>query len=98
MLKGIPYPKDLSVEETSLGIDIIKDDEIKNLFIGKSVNDSVVFDLKKAYPNDTEIAGILHKKKEEVAELEGNYKFTFNEINRFFPAEVGSGTFRQDLW
>ncbi len=70
--EGNTIPEGPVVEDTSLGIDIIKDDEIKNLFIGKSVNDTVVFDLKKAYPNDTEIAGILHKKKEEVAELEGN--------------------------
>ncbi len=71
MMTAMLYPKDLSVDDTSIGIDIIKDEEIKKEFIGKSINDSIDFDLKKAFPNDTEIAGILHKKKEEVAEIAG---------------------------
>jgi trigger factor len=78
-----------AVEETSLGIDIIKDKKIKKEFIGKAVGDSIDFDLKKAYPNDTEIAGILHKKKEEVENLEGNFRFTVADISRFYPAETG---------
>ena len=83
----------LSVEDTSLGIDIIKDEKIKEEFIGKTLNETVDFDLKKAFPNDTEIAGILHRKKEEVAEIEGNFRFTINEISRFFPAELGKELF-----
>jgi trigger factor len=82
-----------SVEETSLGIDIIKDKKIKKEFIGKNIHDTIDFDLKKAFPNDTEIAGILHKKKEEVADLGANYRFTVNEISRFFPAELGKELF-----
>jgi len=90
---GNVIPEGPSVEDTSLGIDIIKDKKIKKQFIGKSQNDPIDFDLKKAYPNDTEIAGILHKKKEEVAELEGNFRFTINEISRFHPAELGKELF-----
>jgi trigger factor len=83
----------LSIEETSLGIDIIKDEKIKKEFIGKNIHDTIDFDLKKAFPNDTEIAGILHKKKEEVADLGANYRFTVNEISRFYPAELGKELF-----
>ncbi len=90
---GDVIPEGPSVEDTSLGIDIIKDKKIKKQFIGKSQNDSIDFDLKKAFPNDTEVAGILHKKKEEVAELEGNLRFTINEISRFHPAELGKELF-----
>ena len=68
---GNVIPEGPVVEETSLGIDIIKDNKIKEEFIGKSIGDSIDFDLKKAYPNDTEIAGILHKKKDEVENLNG---------------------------
>jgi trigger factor len=83
----------ISVDETSLGIDIIKDKKIKKLFIGKRLGDTIDFDIKKAYPNDTEIAGILHKKKEEVAETGNNFRFTINDISRFFPAELGKELF-----
>jgi len=90
---GNVIPEGPSVEETSLGIDIIKDKKIKKEFIGKNIHDTIDFDLKKAFPNDTEIAGILHKKKEEVADLVANYRFTVNEISRFYPAELGKELF-----
>jgi trigger factor len=90
---GNVIPEGPVVEDTSLGIDIIKDKKIKKEFIGKSIGDSIDFDLKKAYPNDSEIAGILHKKKDEVENLEGNYRFTVNEISRFHPAELGKELF-----
>ena len=83
----------VSVEETSLSVDLIKDDEIKQMFIGKSINDTVDFDLRKAFPNETEIAGILKKKKEEVEAINGIFKFTVNRISRFKPAEVGQELF-----
>jgi len=79
-----------SVEETSIGIDIIKDKKIKKQFIGKGLNDTVDFDIKKAYPNDTEIAGILKIKKEEVEGINAHYRFTITDISRFFPAELGT--------
>jgi trigger factor len=91
--KGNVLAEGPSVEDTSIGIDIIKDKNIKKEFIGKTISDSIDFDLKKAFPNDTEIAGILHKKKEEVPELGANYRFTINEISRFFPAVQGKELF-----
>lgn len=91
--KGNILPEGPSVEETSLGIDIIKDSKIKKSFLGKGLNDTVEFDIKKAFPNDTEIAGILRKNKEEVAELGANYRFTIKDISRFFPAELGTDLF-----
>lgn len=78
---------------SSLAIDIIKDEEIKKSFIGLKVNDLVDFDIKKAFPNDSEIAGLLKKKKEEVAGIEGNFRFTISEISRFHPAEIGKELF-----
>lgn len=86
---GKPVPEGISSDETSLGIDLIKDDEIKKQFIGINTNDNICFDLKKAFPNDVEIAGLLKIKKEEVAGIEGNFRFTINEISRFHPAEPG---------
>ncbi len=91
--KGNVLSEGPSVEETSLGIDIIKDNKIKKLFIGKGLNDTIDFDIKKAYPNDTEIAGILRIKKEEVADLDANFRFTVKDISRFFPAELGTDLF-----
>jgi trigger factor len=85
----------LSDEETSFSVDLIKDDEIKQLFIGKLINDTVDFDLRKAFPNEIEIAGILKKKKEEVEKLTGIFRFTINKISRFKPAEVNQELFNK---
>jgi trigger factor len=78
---------------SSLAVDIIKDEEIKKSFIGLKVNESVDFDIKKAFPNDNEIAGLLKKKKEEVEGIEGNFRFTITEITRFHPAKIGKELF-----
>jgi trigger factor len=82
-----------AAEDTSLAVDIIKDEEIKKLFTGKAVGDSVDFDLRKAFPNDSEIGGILHIKKEDAEAVNGNFRFTVSDISRFFPAEVNQDLF-----
>ena len=83
--KGNVIPEGPSAEETSIGIDIIKDKKIKKQFIGKKQDDTIDFDLKKAFPNDNEIAGILQIKKEEAESVNGIFRFTITEINRFHP-------------
>jgi trigger factor len=82
-----------AAEDTSLAVDIIKDEEIKKLFPGKAVGESVDFDLRKAFPNDSEIGGILHIKKEDAAGVNGNFRFTVSDISRFYPAEVNQDLF-----
>lgn len=83
----------ISSEDTSLSVDVIKDEEIKKQFLGKAAGDQVDFDLKKAFPNDYEVAGILKIKKENAASVEGNFRFTIKEISRFFEAELNKELF-----
>ena len=90
---GNPKPDGLYADDTSLGIDLIKDKKIKKHFIGKRENDIIDFDLRKALPNDFEIAGLLKRQKEEVTGTEGNFRFTINEISRFQPAEINQDLF-----
>jgi trigger factor len=82
-------------DKSTLAVDIIKDEEIKKEFIGKKEKESIDFDVKKAFPNDNEIAGLLGKKKEEVEKLEGKFRFTIGEITRFHPAEVNQELFNR---
>ncbi len=85
---GNPAEEGLSATDSSLAVNIIKDEKIKKSFIGKKSGDTVDFDINKAYPNDFEIAGILQKKKEEVGNVKGVFRVTINQVNRFTPAEV----------
>jgi trigger factor len=90
---GILVPDGISVDDTTLSIEIISDKKIKKQFIGKAENDSIDFDLVKTFPNENEIAGLLKKQKEEVAGINGSFRFTVNEISRFRQAEMNQELF-----
>ena len=93
--EGNPRAEGPSNEESTLAVDIIRDEEIKKSFIGKNENDAVDFDIRKAFPNENEIAGLLKKNKEEVKEIEGNFRFTITEITRFHPADINQELFNR---
>jgi trigger factor len=90
---GDTKPDGLFADDTTLSIDVIKDKKVKKQFTGKAVNDIVDFDLRKALPNDYEIAGLLKRQKDQVTGIEGSFRFTINEISRFRPAEVNQELF-----
>jgi len=92
---GNPVPEGILADDTTLSIDVIKDKKIKKQFIGRAEKDSIDFDLRKAFPNDNEIAGLLKKQKEEVGKVEGDFRFTINEISRFRPAEINQELFNR---
>jgi trigger factor len=85
----------LSSEMALISIDIIKDDTIKASFIGKKLDDEVVFDIKKAYPNNTEVAYLLNIDKESADAIEGDFKITLKEIHKFVPAEINADLFKK---
>jgi trigger factor len=91
--KGNPVPEGILADDTSLSIEVIKDKKIKKQFIGRAEKDSIDFDLRKAFPNDNEIAGLLKKQKEEIIKVEGDFRFTINEVSRFRPAELNQELF-----
>ena len=93
--EGNPKPEGPVSDDSTLAVDIIKDEDIKKAFIGKNENDAVDFDIKKAFPNDNEVAGLLKMRKEDVADIDGNFRFTIREITRFHPAEVGTELFNR---
>jgi len=82
-----------SASNSTLSVNVIKDDAIKASFLGHSAKDVIDFDIKKAFPSDYEIAGLLQKKKEETASVEGNFRFIINEISRFKAAEVNKALY-----
>lgn len=81
------------IEDTSLAVDIIKDEEIKKTFIEKNTGDTVDFNIRKAFPDDNEIAGLLRIDKEKIENISETYRMTIKEISRFYPAEIGQDLF-----
>ena len=95
MLKGSVSSADGSItnDDASLSVDLVKDETIKKEFIGKAEGDAITFDIRTAFPNDYEIAGLLRKQKDEVKEISGLFTITIKEVSRFMPAEND-----QELW
>lgn len=91
--EGAETPEGFSNENATLAISIVKDEEIKNLFIGRKAGDVIEFDLKKAFPNDYEISGLLGISREKAAEASGVYAFTISEVSRFEMADADQKLF-----
>ena len=89
VLKGSVVSADGSItnDDASLSVDLVQDETLKKEFIGKGEGDIVTFDIRTAFPNDYEIAGILRKQKDEVKDLNGLFTLTVREVSRFMPAE-----------
>jgi len=88
-----PMPDGLFADDTTLSVELVKDKKIQKQFIGKKENEKIIFDLRKAFPNDYEIAGLLKRKKEEIEKTDGKFMFTINEISRFRKAELNQELF-----
>ena len=83
----------LVVEEVSMSLDMMKDDKQKKLFKGKKAGDKVSFDVKKAYPNDTEISALLKVEKETLADISGDFEIDIKEVLKFQKHEVNQELF-----
>jgi len=81
------------VEEASMSLDMVKDDKEKKLFKGKKAGDKVVFDVKKAYPNDTELSALLKIEKEQLEEIDGSFEASIKEVKAFKKHEINQELF-----
>jgi trigger factor len=90
-----PKEEGINKEDGLISLHVMKDDEIKESFKGKKVGDTISFNIRKAYPNDTEIASLFDIPKEEAAKLNSDFNITIKEINKFEPAEVNQELFDQ---
>ncbi|WP_289053266.1 trigger factor [Carboxylicivirga marina] len=85
----------IAPEDVVLSMAIIKDEDEKAKLMGAKANDVIVFDPKKAFPNDTEISHMLKITKEEAEALTGDFQFTVTEVTEFVEAELNQDLFNQ---
>lgn len=91
--KGEPMEDGIKAEDAVMSSAIVKDDKEKKKIIGAKVGDEIVFEPKKAFPNDTEISYLLKISKEEAEAVDGKFKFTVKEINEFVDPELNQELF-----
>jgi trigger factor len=73
---------------TSLSIDFIKDEKVREEFVGKKIGEIIRFNPLKATENEYETASMLGIKKDERSKLEADYEMTITEISRIKPADL----------
>ena len=84
----------IEVEAAAMMPNYIKVEDQKKLFEGAKLGDIVIFNPRKAYPdNDSEVSSLLKIKREELAQHEGDFSFQITEISRFLKAEVNQQLF-----
>lgn len=68
-------------------------DEAKGAFVGKNKGDVVTFDLEQAFPDEKSRATATGVKKDEAANLTGEFTFAIDDITRHEPAELNQEFF-----
>lgn len=92
---GEPIEEGIQPEGVLLAVDMIKDEEIKNAFVGCKKDDTLVFDPVKAFEDRHEVGHMLKIKHEEADELNSEFKFTITEILQFEKAEINEELFKK---
>lgn len=85
----------IAPDNVLLAVDMIKDEEIKNSFIGCKKDDIVIFNPVKAFENKAEVGHMLNIKPEEVETLESEFRYTVTEILQFEKAELNEDLFKK---
>jgi trigger factor len=83
----------IKVEDAVLSPKYIKNDDQKALFVGAKKDGIVVFNPKKAFENEAEIASLLKISKEEVENITADFQVTIKEITRYEDGELNQELF-----
>lgn len=96
MVKGsVSQEGGISNDSAVISTSVMKDELEKAKFVGTKVGEEVKFDIRKTFPNDTEISYILGISKEEAANVNGEFTFVVNEVTEFKDAELNQNIFDQ---
>ena len=91
--EGNPIDGGIFTPDAQISVEVIKDDKIKTSFMARQAGDTVDFDVRKAFPNDTEISSLLKIDKATVPEIVPTFRLHIKEITKFQEAEIN-----QELW
>lgn len=82
-------------ENIVVAVDLMKDDKIKNSFVGCKKEDIIIFDPVKAFENRVEVSNMLNIPKEDAEELNSEFSFTVTEILQWEKAELNEELFKK---
>ncbi|MDD2315147.1 MAG: trigger factor [Proteiniphilum sp.] len=86
------------IENAILMPSYLKEETVKNQFIGAKVGDSIVFNPKSAYDNnEAEVASLLQTTKDHVKDINADFRFDIKEVTRYQEAELNQELFDRVL-
>jgi trigger factor len=88
-----PLDGGIHAKDVTISAELAKEDTIKSELLSMKKDQTMIIDLKKAYPSDAEIAGMLKIEKEKAAKLQGNFLLHLTDISRFKPAKLNQELF-----
>lgn len=91
--EGQVEEKGISVESAPVSVKLLADKKLQKSLKGAKPGDVFEIDVAKAFPNDTDRAALLNVKKEELESIQGNFRYTVNEVLRFDKAEMNEELF-----
>ncbi|MEA3316658.1 MAG: trigger factor [Bacteroidota bacterium] len=83
----------ISVNDATISLEVMKDEDIKKTFVGKKIGDKVSFNIRKAYPNDTELSALLKIDKEKAKDIDGDFEIDIKDVSKFVNSEVNQDLF-----
>ncbi|QRR03477.1 trigger factor [Dyadobacter sandarakinus] len=72
-------------------------EETLSKFVGAKKGDVIIFDIRDTFTDESAIAHVTGKKKEDAAELSGEFTLTVEDVNRSAPSELNQEFFDKVL-
>ncbi len=85
---GDPLPEGVKTEDATLYLEYIKDDKIRRKFDGAKVGDQLVIDLRKALPNEIDLAAMLKIDKEKLRDIRDDFRLSLKSVSTFEKPEL----------
>jgi trigger factor len=90
---GTPAENGIIIEEGTISLEFVKNEEIKEKFKGLKPGDQLIIDVKKAFENETDLAALLKIDKEKLTTIHSNFLLTIKSVSRFEKADVNQELF-----
>lgn len=93
MANGKVNEDGLKVQDATLTIAYMKDEEQKALFANAKKGDFVTFNPAKAFANETEISSLLKISKDEAKTIDADFQLKIESITRYHESEINQELF-----
>lgn len=92
---GTEKQEGIHAENVLMAVDLIKDESVRNLIIGKSLNDEVVFNPVTAFEDRHEVGHLLNISHEAADNLESDFRATIRTIQNFENADLNEELYKK---